>query len=288
MANGTYSQSGGYRNDRTRDERDYSRHSSDSSSGDTGQVRGFGDYERDLEFGGRDDGRRSDREGGAERLGRDEYGQHGGYGDSDQARGWARESYRANPSSFSYEPHRARPNPVPRDRYASGVDYRPDNGTDRYGTADRYGTDRYGSGAYGSDDRGSADRYRNRGDQGEQRGFMERAGDEVASWFGDERASQRREMDQHRGKGPKGYQRSDTRIEEDINDRLSDDPVLDASNITVTVKEAEVTLDGFVSSRWDKRRAEDLVDDISGVRHVQNNLRIGTGTNDTLTGSTTV
>jgi osmotically-inducible protein OsmY len=43
-----------------------------------------------------------------------------------------------------------------------------------------------------------------------------------------------------------------------------------------------------VSSRWDKRRAEDLVDDISGVRHVQNNLRIGTGTNDTLTGSTTV
>jgi osmotically-inducible protein OsmY len=94
-------------------------------------------------------------------------------------------------------------------------------------------------------------------------------------------------MDEHRGKGPKGYQRSDARIEEDVNDRLSDDPVLDASNISVLVKEAEVTLEGFVNSRWDKRRAEDLVDDISGVKHVQNNLRVGNGAS-TLSGSTTV
>jgi osmotically-inducible protein OsmY len=117
---------------------------------------------------------------------------------------------------------------------------------------------------------------------------MERAGDEVASWFGDRDAEQRRTLDEHRGKGPKGYQRSDARIEEDINDRLSDDPMLDASNITVTVKGAEVTLDGFVSSRLDKRRAEDLADDVSGVRHVQNNLRLNNGSSDSLTGSTTV
>jgi osmotically-inducible protein OsmY len=64
--------------------------------------------------------------------------------------------------------------------------------------------------------------------------------------------------------------------------------VLDASNITVTVQGSEVTLDGFVSSRWDKRRAEDLVEDVSGVRHVQNNLRVNNSSTDTLTGSTTV
>ncbi|WP_432762561.1 BON domain-containing protein [Neorhizobium vignae] len=64
--------------------------------------------------------------------------------------------------------------------------------------------------------------------------------------------------------------------------------MLDASNITVTVQGSEVTLDGFVSSRWDKRRAEDLVDDVSGVRHVQNNLRVNNNSTDTLAGSTTV
>ncbi|RWX79280.1 BON domain-containing protein [Neorhizobium lilium] len=284
MANGPYSPSGGYRNDRGRDEQDHSRQPSERSGRD-GNVRGFADYQRDVEFGGRDERDRSTHDQtDRDRGGRDDYGQEGSFSDSDQARGWARESYRANPSSFTYEPDRARPNPVPRDRYASGVDGGSDAG--RYGTADRHGTDRYGSS--NSDNYGSGDRTRSNDGQGERRGLMERAGDEVASWFGDDKASQRRDMDQHRGKGPKGYQRSDTRIEEDINDRLSDDPILDASNISVTVAQAEVTLDGFVSSRWDKRRAEDLVEDISGVRHVQNNLRVNNSMNDTLGGSTTV
>jgi sensor histidine kinase regulating citrate/malate metabolism len=50
--------------------------------------------------------------------------------------------------------------------------------------------------------------------------------------------------------------------------------MLDASNITVAVSGGEVTLDGTVYSREDKRRAEDLADNVSGVRHVQNNLRV--------------
>jgi osmotically-inducible protein OsmY len=286
MANDTYSQSGGYRNDRAREERDYSRQASDNHrSGNAGYDRGISNEQRDDGYGGWDEQERSrqSRYGGAERWGRDEYSSGGGYGDNDQSRLWARESYRANPSSFSYEPDRARPNPVHRERYASGVNDGSDQrGSERYGNADRYGTDRYGSSRYGS-----GDRYRGEENYGERRGFMERAGDEVASWFGDEQANQRRAMDQHRGKGPKGYQRSDARIEEDINDRLSDDPMLDASNITVTVKESEVTLDGFVSSRWDKRRAEDLVEEVSGVRHVQNNLRVNNASSSTVSGSTT-
>ena len=39
----------------------------------------------------------------------------------------------------------------------------------------------------------------------------------------------------HRGRGPKGYTRSDERIREDVNDRLSDDPFVDASEIEVMV-----------------------------------------------------
>lgn len=273
MANGNYSQSGGYRNDRMRAERDFSRESSgDYRPGDTGYVRGFGDYQRsgdnsgERDFGnGEGDRSRSSRYGRAEQWAADDYGYEAGYGDSDRSRAWARESYRGRPSTFSYEPGRNRVNQA-------------------YG--DRYGSD-YGRGAEGRYGYGSENRSRGSDDHGRRRGFMERAGDEVASWFGDEEAEQRRMMDEHRGKGPKGYQRSDARIEEDVNDRLSDDPVLDASNITVTVKSGEVTLDGFVSSRWDKRRAEDDVDDVSGVRHVQNNLRVNNTPTDTLAASTT-
>ncbi|MFA7603406.1 MAG: BON domain-containing protein [Novosphingobium sp.] len=112
-----------------------------------------------------------------------------------------------------------------------------------------------------------------RGD--ERRGLWDRASDEVASWFGDEDAARRREED-HRGRGPRDYIRSDERIREDANDRLTDDARVDASNVTVAVDKCEVTLNGTVTSRQAKRRAEDLVDAISGVKHVQNNLRVET------------
>jgi osmotically-inducible protein OsmY len=112
------------------------------------------------------------------------------------------------------------------------------------------------------------------GDEGRGgRGFMDKAVDEVQSWFGDDAAEQRREQD-HRGKGPKGYLRSDERIAEDVNHRLTDDHMIDATDIEVTVRDREVTLDGTVDSRMAKRRAEDCADAVSGVEHVQNNLRV--------------
>ncbi|PAU96083.1 BON domain-containing protein [Paracoccus salipaludis] len=108
-----------------------------------------------------------------------------------------------------------------------------------------------------------------------ERGFFERAGDEIASWFGDEEAQRRRERDAgHRGRGPRNYSRSDERIREDVSDRLSDDHHLDASDIVVSVSGGEVTLDGTVDSRAAKRHAEDLAERCSGVLHVQNNLRV--------------
>jgi osmotically-inducible protein OsmY len=106
-----------------------------------------------------------------------------------------------------------------------------------------------------------------------ERGWWDRASDEVASWFGDEDAERRRQQD-HRGRGPRGYTRSDERIKEDVSDRLADDPWVDASEIDVTVNASEVTLSGSIDSREARRRAEDIVERVSGVSYVQNNLRV--------------
>ncbi|ACP23691.1 hypothetical protein NGR_b22460 (plasmid) [Sinorhizobium fredii NGR234] len=84
------------------------------------------------------------------------------------------------------------------------------------------------------------------------------------------------EVGRFRGKGPRGYKRPDARIEEDVNERLTEDPRLDASDIEVSVSGGEVTLAGFVSSRRDRRRAEDCSEGVSGVSYVQNNLRVRT------------
>ena len=123
------------------------------------------------------------------------------------------------------------------------------------------------------------DRY-DRSEGAEGRGWWDRASDAVASWFGDDEAEQRRRMDQqreHRGRGPKGYRRSDERIKEDVNDRLSDDYYIDASDVEVSVSNTEVTLTGTVNSREDKRRAEDIAESVSGVTNVENRLRVKQG-----------
>ena len=75
------------------------------------------------------------------------------------------------------------------------------------------------------------------------------------------------------GRGPKGYQRSDERIREDVCDRLTDAPFRDASDVDVTVKNGEVTLSGTVPNREQKRRSEDLIEHVTGVREVHNTLR---------------
>ena len=114
----------------------------------------------------------------------------------------------------------------------------------------------------------------------EERGWLEKASDEVSSWLGDEEATRRRRGDahrqgSHRGRGPRNYTRSDERIREDINDRLTDHDYLDASDIEVEVGNGEVILTGTVESRYAKRLAEDIAEDVSGVKNVENRLRIG-------------
>jgi hypothetical protein len=92
----------------------------------------------------------------------------------------------------------------------------------------------------------------------------------------------------HVGRGPKGYQRSEERIREEINDRLTAHGLVDATDIEVRIQNGEVTLSGFVDSREAKRAAEDCAEDVQGVREVHNHLRIRSHADDAGVGRTSV
>jgi osmotically-inducible protein OsmY len=76
------------------------------------------------------------------------------------------------------------------------------------------------------------------------------------------------------GRGPKGYRRSDERIREDVCDRLTQHPDVDATNIDIAVANGVVTLSGAVNDRREKRIAEDLAESVYGARDVQNQIRV--------------
>ncbi len=76
------------------------------------------------------------------------------------------------------------------------------------------------------------------------------------------------------GVGPQGYQRSDQRIEDDVNSRLAQHGHLNAANINTDVNNGVVTLNGSVDTRREKRLAEDIADSVPGVIDVHNNLKV--------------
>jgi hypothetical protein len=86
------------------------------------------------------------------------------------------------------------------------------------------------------------------------------------------------------GRGPKGWRRSDERIQEEVNEALARDPDLDASTIEVRVKNAEVTLTGVVEDRDDKRLAEDIAEEVFGIEDIHNELKVRHGIFATITG----
>jgi BON domain len=83
----------------------------------------------------------------------------------------------------------------------------------------------------------------------------------------------------HRGRGPRGYRRSDERIHEEVCDRLSAHGEVDASDVEVKVESGEVTLTGTVPDRQTKRLAERVSESVRGVVDVHNQLRLAQGTN---------
>lgn len=80
-----------------------------------------------------------------------------------------------------------------------------------------------------------------------------------------------------RGRGPKGYTRSDTLIADDVQLSLREDGEVDAGEILVMVEGGVVTLTGNVPERAMKRAAEDCVSRVAGVGDVVNRLRVDDG-----------
>ena len=257
------------------DDRDYDRDAqyygqyntrSDSESG-RGYTRGS-DYGRDWEserygnegrFPGDENLGRYSRRGRESQSGRQNYWGRGWENERDESNRESRYgSYGRSGAERGYSEGLTGDYPQQRYNYPTGF-----RSTERYGERER---------GYGERSGRDYDYDREEG-----RGWLDRASDAVASWFGDEEAERRRRMDEqreHRGRGPKNYRRSDERIKEDVNDRLSDDYYLDASDVEVAVENMEVTLTGTVRNRNDKRRAEDLAESVSGVTNVENRLRV--------------
>lgn len=86
------------------------------------------------------------------------------------------------------------------------------------------------------------------------------------------------------GRGPKGYRRPDGRIREDVNERLTMHPEVDATDVEVEVQSGVVLLNGIVEDRAQKRLAEDIAEDVFGVLDIDNNLKVRHGFLATLTG----
>jgi osmotically-inducible protein OsmY len=76
------------------------------------------------------------------------------------------------------------------------------------------------------------------------------------------------------GRGPKNWRRSDAAIAEDVNQRLTDHPEIDATDIEVQVSDCEVTLSGAIEHRSAKRLAEEVAESVPGVIDVHNRLRV--------------
>jgi len=160
--------------------------------------------------------------------------------------------------------------------YSSDYAYDPDARTG-YRADERMaeGREDYGQADYSSDwafdrERGRAremrsgpdGRYREVRDERhdrEPRSWMDRASDFLS---GDTRGAPRRR------RGP-----SDRVLWAVIVERLKEQRGLDLSDVEVFVDNCEVTLNGTVRRKDDKRRIEDVAD-VDGVRHVQNNLRV--------------
>lgn len=206
----------------------------------------------------------------------------GGYSSGEHERGTNSQWRDARMSRRPVGRRYPEPSSLDRDDYRLGYDrgYGRSYGheQDHYPNREYTESEIYGSRTYGSRYPTSEEGYMTDRERYEDRGWLDKASDEVSSWFGDEEAEHRREMDrkygQYSGVGPKGYIRSDERIKEDVNDRLTYHAYLDASDIDVQVDNGDIVLTGAVATKYEKRYAEDTADKVNGVKNVENRLRV--------------
>ena len=168
------------------------------------------------------------------------------------------------------------------ERDYTGQTWRASSTTPRYGASPEYG--RYSSydapsstprsGNWGEQRYGAGEQYGWTGDRSRAREWSSTEG-----W---------RTPGPHAGRGPRGYQRSDERIRDEIHERLTAHGLIDATDVECRVVNGEVTLTGFVDSRAAKRAAEDIAEDLYGVREVHNQLRVRSHASDEGVGRTSV
>jgi len=89
-----------------------------------------------------------------------------------------------------------------------------------------------------------------------------------------ETAAVQRLRGSYRGIGPRGYRRSDERTYEDICDRLTENPFINASDIEVLVRDGEAVLNGSVDSAISAYQVESIARETAGVQAVRNNLAV--------------
>ncbi|MBD64388.1 MAG: hypothetical protein CME62_04230 [Halobacteriovoraceae bacterium] len=79
------------------------------------------------------------------------------------------------------------------------------------------------------------------------------------------------------GIGPKGWKRPDGNIKEEACSILERDQYVNASDLDVNVDDGVITLSGTIKNRQMKRRAENILENISGIHDIQNSLKLNTG-----------
>ena len=133
-------------------------------------------------------------------------------------------------------------------------------------------------GGYGSEGELRSQGYGTHAGYGSQGGYGPQGNEHWPQALWDQqKRSQRR--------GPKGYKRSDERIKEDLCERLMHSAHIDASEVTLEVKDGNVSLEGTVPERRMKHAIEDMADACSGVNDVENKLRVSqAGSQDSSTG----
>jgi hypothetical protein len=73
---------------------------------------------------------------------------------------------------------------------------------------------------------------------------------------------------------PAEYDRPDHFVAQAVREKLTQDAFLDPTDITVTVENGEVMLEGFVAQLSGRERAEECALSVEGVRSCRNNLRL--------------
>jgi len=104
-----------------------------------------------------------------------------------------------------------------------------------------------------------------------KKGYFENEEDQSSRWF------DKNDPPQPSPSGDRSsdhHSPSDERMKDELSRALADSPLLDAADIIADINEGLVVLNGSVNNEDEKQAAADIANAVSGVRDVENRLRI--------------